>query len=129
MEILRKHVGKRLSEVVIYRDTVYLAGIVARDPVPEDPAAQTRDILAQIDQLLAEADSDKSRILMATLWLADMAHYDAVNSVWDPWVPEGHAPARACVEARLAHPKYQVEIRVVAATGHGSHSHGPVGIP
>jgi enamine deaminase RidA (YjgF/YER057c/UK114 family) len=129
MEIVRKHVGRRLSEVVIHGDTIYLAGMVARDPVPEDPAAQTRDILAQIDQHLAEAGSDRSRILMATIWLADIAHYDAMNGVWDAWVPEGHAPARACVEARLANPKYQVEIRVVAATGRGTIAHGPVGIP
>ncbi|MCW5624738.1 MAG: RidA family protein [Burkholderiales bacterium] len=113
--IERKHVGKRLSEVVIHGDTIYLAGMVASTPVPDDPGEQTRDILAQIDRHLEEAGSDRSRILMATIWLADIAYYDAMNAVWDPWVAPGHAPARACVEARLAQPKYKVEIRVVAA--------------
>jgi enamine deaminase RidA (YjgF/YER057c/UK114 family) len=115
MSIERKHVGKRLSDVVIHNGTIYLAGMVANDPVPEDPAEQTRDILAQIDQHLAEAGSSKEKILMATIWLSDIRFYDAMNSMWDPWVAPGHAPARACVEARLAHPRYKVEIRVVAA--------------
>lgn len=115
MTIERKHVGTRLSQLVIHGDTIYLAGLVARDPVPEDPAAQTRDILAQIDGLLAEAGSDRNKLLSATIWLADIAYYDAMNSVWDPWVPKGQAPARACVEARLARPQFKVEIRVIAA--------------
>jgi enamine deaminase RidA (YjgF/YER057c/UK114 family) len=115
MTIERKHVGARLSEVVIHGDTIYLAGLVAREPVPDDPAAQTRDILAQIDQHLAEAGSDKTKILSATIWLSDIAYYDALNSIWDPWVAKGHAPARACVEAKLARPKFKVEIRVIAA--------------
>lgn len=115
MSIERRHVGKRLSEVVIHNGTVYLAGMVAGDPVPDDPGEQTRDILAQIDRHLAEAGSSKEKILMATIWLSDVRFYDAMNAVWDPWVAPGHAPARACVEARLAHPRYKVEIRVVAA--------------
>ncbi|MCA3132817.1 MAG: RidA family protein [Betaproteobacteria bacterium] len=115
MSIERKHVGKRLSDVVIHNGTIYLAGMVANDPVPEDPAEQTRDILAQIDRHLAEAGSSKEKILMATIWLSDIRFYDAMNTIWDPWVAAGHAPARACVEARLAHPRYKVEIRVVAA--------------
>ncbi len=115
MSIERKHVGKRLAEVVIHNGTIYLAGMVANDPVPEDPAEQTRDILAQIDRHLAEAGSSKEKILMATIWLSDIRFYDAMNTIWDPWVAPGHAPARACVEARLAHPRYKVEIRVVAA--------------
>lgn len=121
MEIERKHVGKRLSQVVVHNDTIYLAGIVASDPVPEDVGAQVTDILRQIDEHLASADSDRSRILSATIWLADMSYYTALNVVWDAWVPEGHAPARACVESKLAHPKYKVEIRVIAAVGHAGH--------
>ncbi|MEO8040730.1 MAG: RidA family protein [Betaproteobacteria bacterium] len=115
MTIERKHVGPRLSQLVIHGDTAYLAGIVASEPVPDDPAEQTRNILDQIDALLAEAGTDKSRVLSATIWLSDIAYFDAMNAVWDPWVPAGAAPARACVEARLARPKFKVEIRVVAA--------------
>lgn len=113
MPIERKHVGPRLSQAVAHGDTVYLAGIVADHPIP-DAAAQTGQILDQIDKLLAECGTDKSKILMATIWLADVRYYDEMNSVWDKWVPQGHAPARACVEAKLAHPKYLVEIRAVA---------------
>ncbi len=121
MDIERKHIGKRLSQVVIHNETIYLAGIVAGDPVPDDVGAQVTDILRQIDQHLSEADSDRSRILTATIWLADMSYYNALNVVWDAWIPEGHTPARACVESKLANPKYKVEIRVIAAVGHGAH--------
>jgi len=114
MSIQRLHVGPRLSQVVIHGDTVYTAGVVADDPTA-DAAGQTRQILARIDQYLGEAGSDKTKILSATIWLADMMDFPAMNSVWDPWVPAGAAPARACVEARLATPAYRVEIRVVAA--------------
>jgi enamine deaminase RidA (YjgF/YER057c/UK114 family) len=114
MTIDRKHVGPRLSQVVIHGDTVYLAGVVADHPIP-DAAAQTGQILDQIDQYLKQAGTDKSRILMATIWLADMRCYDEMNAVWDQWVPAGNTPARACVEAELANPKNLVEMRVVAA--------------
>ena len=114
MAIERKKVGPRLSQAVVHGDTVYLAGIVADHPIP-DAAAQTGQILDQIDKLLAECGSDKSKLLMATIWLADVRYYDEMNSVWDKWVVVGQTPARACVEAKLAHPKYLVEIRVVAA--------------
>jgi enamine deaminase RidA (YjgF/YER057c/UK114 family) len=114
MAIERKKVGPRLSQAVVHGDTVYLAGVVADHPIP-DAAAQTGQILDQIDKLLAECGSDKSKLLMATIWLADVRYYDEMNSVWDKWVVAGQTPARACVEAKLAHPKYLVEIRVVAA--------------
>jgi len=114
MTIERKHVGPRLSQVVIHNGTVYLAGIVAAHPIP-DVAAQTGQILDQIDLYLKEAGTDKSRILMATVWLADARFYDEMNSVWDRWVVPGNTPARACVEAKLANTKNLVEIRVVAA--------------
>jgi enamine deaminase RidA (YjgF/YER057c/UK114 family) len=113
MTIERKHVGPRLSQAVVHGDTVYLAGIVADHPTP-DAAEQTGQILDQIDKLLAECGSNKTKLLMATIWLADIRYYDAMNSVWDKWVSPGNTPARACVEARLANPKYLVEIRVVA---------------
>ena len=106
--------GKRLSLGVVHGDLVYSAGIVADDPLP-DAKKQTAQILAQIDRLLAEGGSDKSRILTATIWLSDIRHYAAMNEAWDPWVEPGNTPARACVEAKLAAPQYWVEIRVVAA--------------
>lgn len=114
MSIQRLHTGPRLSQVVIHGDTVYTAGIVADDP-SADAAGQTRQILARIDGYLAEAGTDKTRILMATIWLADMGDFAAMNSAWDPWVPKGDTPARACVESKLATPAYKVEIRVIAA--------------
>ena len=127
MQIERRHVGKRLSQVVIHGDTIHLAGIVADEPVPDDPGAQTANILAKIDRYLNEAGSDRSRMLTATIWLSDVSYYDAMNAVWDPWVPEDAAPARACVEARLAHPRYKVEIQVTAVRGHAAHD--AVGMP
>lgn len=114
MSIERLHVGARLSQVVIHGNTVYTAGIVADDP-NADVGGQTGQILDKIDKYLKEAGTDKSQILMATIWLSDIAHYDEMNSVWDMWVPKGQAPARACVESRLAKPEIKVEIRVVAA--------------
>ena len=114
MSIKRLQAGARMSQAVIHNGTVYLAGQVAGDP-GKDTADQTRQILATIDKLLAEAGSDKSRILSAQIFLADMADFGAMNAVWDAWVPAGNAPARATVEAKLATPKYRVEIMVVAA--------------
>ena len=113
MTIERLNTGKRMSQVVIHGDTIYLAGQVGR---PEkDVATQTRDCLNSIDLLLAEVGSDKSNILQAVVWLSDMADFDVMNTVWDAWVPEGHAPARACGEARLAAPEYRIEIIVTSA--------------
>ena len=114
MTIERLHVGPRLSQVAIHGNTVYTAGIVAGDP-KADAAGQTQQILDSIDRYLGEAGSDKTRILSATVWLADMKDYAAMNGAWDAWVPAGDAPPRACVEAKLAAPQYLVEIRVTAA--------------
>lgn len=114
MSIKRLHVGPRMSEAVVHNGTVYLAGQVAEDP-SEDTAGQTRQILAAIDRLLAECGSDKTRILSAQIFLADIAEFAQMNSVWDAWVPAGHTPARATVESKLAAPKYRVEIKVIAA--------------
>jgi enamine deaminase RidA (YjgF/YER057c/UK114 family) len=87
---------------------------VAEDP-SADVAGQTRQILANIDRLLAAAGSDKTRILSATIYLTDIGTFAQMNSAWDAWVPTGHTPARATVEARLAAPHYKVEIQVIAA--------------
>lgn len=114
MTIKRLHPGRRMSEAVIHNGTVYLAGQVAEDP-EQDITGQTGQVLAAIDRLLAEAGSDRSRILQAQIYLADMADFPAMNAVWDAWVPEGQTPARATVESRLATPAYRVEIKVIAA--------------
>jgi len=114
MSIQRLHVGKRMSEAVIHNGTVYLAGQVAADP-SQDVGGQTRQVLEAIDRLLGEAKSDKTRILSATIFLKDIGDFAAMNAVWDAWVPQGHTPARATVQAALATPKYLVEVKVVAA--------------
>lgn len=114
MTITRLHVGPRMSEAAIHNGVVYLAGQVAEDP-SQDAAGQTRQVLAAIDGLLAEAGSDKTRILQATIFLKSIADFRAMNSVWDTWVPPGQTPARATVEAGLARPEYLVEVKVIAA--------------
>jgi enamine deaminase RidA (YjgF/YER057c/UK114 family) len=114
MTIKRLQVGARMSQAVIHNGTIYLAGVVA-DDTSADVGGQTRQVLATIDGLLAEAGSDKSRILSAQIFVASMADFSAMNAVWDAWVPAGNTPARATVEAKLATPKYLVEIKVIAA--------------
>ena len=114
MSIQRFHVGPRLSEMAIHHNTIYLAGQVAGDP-SQDAASQTTQVLAAIDKLLAEAGSDKTRILSTTIYLADLADFPAMNAVWDAWVVPGQTPPRATVEAKLAKPAYRVEIQVIAA--------------
>jgi enamine deaminase RidA (YjgF/YER057c/UK114 family) len=112
-DITRLETGPRMSQAVIHGSTVYLAGQVGAPGA--SVADQTRAVLAEIDRLLAAAGTDRTRILHAQIWLADMASFDEMNAVWDAWVPEGHAPARATGEARLASPDYKVEIIVTAA--------------
>jgi enamine deaminase RidA (YjgF/YER057c/UK114 family) len=114
MPIQRLHIEKRYSEVVIHNDTLYLAGQLAED-YAGDIRQQTRETLASIDRLLAEAGSHKSRILSLTIYLKDMADYAALNEVWDAWVAAGAAPARACVAAQLYDPRVLVEMSVIAA--------------
>jgi len=113
--ITRIDPGARMSEAVVHGDTVYLAGQVGEPG--QDVTAQTKTVLAEIDALLARAGTDKSKILMATIWLADIADFDAMNSVWDQWVDTANPPARATCEGKLASPDYKVEIIVVAAKG------------
>ena len=112
--IQRYHIGKRLSEMVVHNGAVYLAGQVAED-AKQDITGQAKQVLAQIDKLLAEIGSDKTKILSATIFLPSMADFPALNAVWETWVPAGHCPARATVEAKLAAPDYKVEIQVIAA--------------
>ena len=114
MEIIRHHVGPRLSETAIHNGTVYLAGQIAEDT---DAAidGQMREVLGHVDRLLAEAGSDKTCILTCQIYLADMADFTAMNAVWDEWVAAGHTPPRATVQALLANPACRVEVVVVAA--------------
>jgi len=114
MSIQRFHTGPRMSQMVVHKDTVYLAGQVADEPTP-DVERQTAQILAQIDALLAEAGSDKSKLLSATIYLVDIASFGAMNKAWEAWVDPANPPARATVEAKLAAPEYLVEIQVTAA--------------
>ena len=115
MSIQRLHSGPRMSQVVIHGDTVYLAGQVAQRAPGASVTEQTGDILARIDELLAEAGSDKSKLLTANIWLSDIACFDEMNAVWDAWVDTDNPPCRACVESKLASPKFTVEIMVTAA--------------
>ncbi len=112
MTIERVQPGSRYSEAVIHGDTIYLAGQVGEG---ETIGEQTRSALAYIEELLAECGSDKSKLLMVTIWLADMADYDGMNAVWDAWIGGANAPARATGESRLASRDYKVEIIAVAA--------------
>jgi enamine deaminase RidA (YjgF/YER057c/UK114 family) len=112
--VRRFHVGDRLSEMAVHNRTVYLAGQVP-DDATQDIRGQTRQVLAMVDKLLAEAHTDNAHILMAQIFLADLADFDGMNEVWDDWIPPGDAPPRATVQARLARPEWKVEIVVTAA--------------
>lgn len=111
-EIERHQPGRRMSQAVVANGMVWLAGQVG-DPA-HDVAGQTQDCLDRIDRLLAEVGADKTRIVSAQIWLADMADFAAMNVVWEKWVAPGHAPARATGGAPLATPDYRVEIIVTA---------------
>jgi enamine deaminase RidA (YjgF/YER057c/UK114 family) len=114
MDVERFHVGKRLSDMVVHGETIYLAGQVA-DDLSADITTQARQVLANIDTLLAEVGSDKTKILSVTIYLPDMNDFGAMNAVWEGWVPAGQTPARATVQAKLAATGYKIEIQVVAA--------------
>lgn len=113
-DIQRFHVGARLSETAVFNGVVYLAGMVPESGA-SDIGGQTADVLAQIERLLAEAGSDKSRILRTQIYLADITDIGAMNEVWDAWVAPGHAPPRATVQAALADPAWKIEVVVTAA--------------
>lgn len=112
--ITRIGTADRLSKIVIQKETVYLCGQVA-DNADAPIGPQTENVLAKVDTLLEEAGSGRDHILSATIYLRDMKEFAGMNAVWDRWVPKGHAPARACVEARLARPELLVEVSIVAA--------------
>lgn len=112
--IQRIHVGPRLSETAVHNGTIYLAGQVP-DDTTQDIRGQTSQVLGMVERLLAEAGSDKSRILMTQIFLADINDIVAMNEVWDAWIPAGHTPPRATVQAAMAKPAYKIEIVVTAA--------------
>ncbi len=114
MSIKRIEVGPRMSQAVIHNGVVYLAGQVANKTVPS-VEKQTREILGNIDKLLKQAGTDKSKILKANIWLSDMRTFAEMNKAWEAWVSKGNQPARATVESRLATPAHLVEIMVTAA--------------
>ena len=113
MTIKRFETGPRMSQAVVHNGTVYVAGQVAKGATVKE---QTTAVLKQIDSLLAQAGTDKTKILSATIWLVNMGTFAEMNSVWDPWVSPGNTPARACVESKLATPDYLVEIAVICAS-------------
>ena len=115
MAIERKEVGARMSQVVVHGNTVYLAGVVARNAAKKSMTEQTKDVLATIDGHLKSAGTDKSKLLSATIYITDMKQFAEMNAVWDAWVSPGNTPARATVEAKLAAAHYSVEIMVIAA--------------
>lgn len=115
-DIRRIDAGARMCEMSVHGGVAYLAGQVTGDDAL-DIAGQTRSVLASIDALLARAGSDKSRILRAQIFLADIADFAAMNAVWDEWVDKANPPARATVQATLAKPQWKIEIVVTAAAG------------
>lgn len=115
MPIHRQGTTRRYSDSVSHAGTVYLVEVP--QTLDADIHTQTREVLESLERLLTQAGSDKSRLLLATIYLRDMEDYDAMNELWDNWVPAGSAPARACVQARLAHPDYKVEMVIIAAGG------------
>lgn len=113
MNIERHGTTQRYSDAVAHGNTVYLVEVA--QTLDADIATQTHEVLASVERLLLAAGSDKSRLLLVTLYLREMADYAAMNAVWDAWLPAGSAPARACIEAKLAHPGYRIEAVVIAA--------------
>ena len=114
MSIERQETKQRMSWIVIHNDTIYLCGQVCAD-ASKGIKEQTQTMLDKVDALLLHAGSDREHMLSVTVYVRDMKDFAALNEVWDAWVPEGHAPARACVEARMARPELLVEVSVIAA--------------
>lgn len=112
--VIRMETAARMSKIVICNRMVFLCGQVA-DDAGQGIVTQTKSVLDKVDALLDQAGSDREHMVSATIYLRDMKDFDSMNSVWDAWVPKGEAPARACVEARLADPDLLVEISIIAA--------------
>ena len=115
-KIIRMETSARMSKIVIHNGTVYLCGQVGNSSdTTISKGRQTENMLAKVDSLLGQAGSGRDLILSATIYVRDMKDFAEMNTVWDSWIPEGHAPARACVEARMARPDLLVEISIIAA--------------
>jgi enamine deaminase RidA (YjgF/YER057c/UK114 family) len=115
MTIERINKGPRMTQAVVHNGVVYISGQVAFDAPYQSIEEQARNTLSYIDKQLAAAGSDKTKLMMANIWLTDIRDYDRFNAVWDEWLDPENAPARATVEARLAAPQYNIEISVIAA--------------
>lgn len=113
MNIQRYGTTRRYSHMAAHNNTIYLVEVAAN--LDADITAQTENLLANVEQQLIQANSDKSQLLMVTIYLADMADYDAMNIVWENWLPEDSAPVRACLQAKLASPQYLIELALTAA--------------
>ena len=113
MAIERHGTTQRYSDICAYGNSIYL--VETPQTLDANVATQTREVLAGVEKLLEQAGSDKSRLLMVTIYLRDISDAIAVNAVWDRWVPRGTAPARICIEAKLAHPGWRIEAVVTAA--------------
>ncbi len=114
MTITRLHTNERSSKIVIHNQTIYLTGQVAKDR-NSDITTQTEQVIEKIEALLEEAGSNKNKMLSVQIWLSNIAHFSAMNLVWNQWIDEGNQPARATIEARLATPELLVEMSVIAA--------------
>jgi enamine deaminase RidA (YjgF/YER057c/UK114 family) len=114
-DLIRIDPGPRMSDAIIHEGRVFLAGQVAERSRGRSVREQTAEILAEIDQVLKKAGTDKTRIITANIWLSDISTFGEMNAVWDAWVVPGRTPARATVESKLAAPEYKVEIMVTAA--------------
>ena len=112
-KIVRTEPNPVLSKAVEYHGFVFLQGCTAQD-LSKDITGQTAEVLAQIDELLEIHGTDNTRLLQAQIWLKDISDREALNKLWVKWLPQGGAPARACVQANLADPRHLVEIMVVA---------------
>ncbi len=115
MTIKRLGDATSIADASIHGNTVYLAGVVPEDPVPSSVYEQAKNVFAQIDQVLKEAGTDKTRLLRVQVFIADMASFDEMNRAWKEWIPAGQAPARATVEAKLYDPRWALEVIVTAA--------------
>ena len=114
MTITRLHTNERSSKIVIHNQTIYLTGQVAKDR-NSDITTQTEQVIEKIEALLEEAGSNKNKMLSVQIWLSNIAHFSAMNLVWNQWIDEGNQPARATIEARLASPELLVEVGIIAA--------------
>jgi enamine deaminase RidA (YjgF/YER057c/UK114 family) len=114
-DIRRIQGNGRLSKVTVHNGVLYMTGQISEDHAGMDLTQQTQEVLHRIDNLLAEAGSDKTKILKAYLYVADMSNFGEINAVWDKWVAPGHEPARTTIEAKLTGPQYGIEIGVIAA--------------